>query len=240
MLHADLTCHVLAAEAFVRWQPCGGVAVGLLLVGRAVHGEQIVRIVRQLGARRLAELLRARLPGVAQRHDMVDLHRGGRLVAALEIDGLAGVGVVQRSGFHHAVVGEDLVFHIGQITVEDVVAGVAAVVVHILPRHAELGALVAGLGRAALHRERLEHLRRRLAGAGVVRRVGRRSGGRQHARHKAERQQDRSDSGGRTEPGRTVMHGNSFSSWSLRITSVPRYPSEGIVVSGHGVFRDGA
>lgn len=62
---------------------------------------------------------------------MVDLHRGGSLLALLELDVLASVWIMQFSGLHHAIVRTPLVPHAGQIAVEDIIAGVAAVVVHV-------------------------------------------------------------------------------------------------------------
>ena len=171
MLHADLTRHVFATEPLVGRQPRGRIAIGLLLVGTPLHGQQIVRIVRQCGAALLAELLRALLPRIAQRHHMVDLHRGGSLLALLELDVLASVWIMQFSGLHHAIVRTPLVPHAGQIAVEDIIAGVAAVVVHVGPRLAELSALVPGFRRAALDLQRIQHLRGGRAGPGAIRRL---------------------------------------------------------------------
>ena len=100
---------------------------------------------------------------------MVDLHRGGSLLALLELDVLASVWIMQFSGLHHAIVRTPLVPHAGQIAVEDVIAGVAAVVVHVGPRLAELSALVPGFRRAALDLQRIQHLRGRRAGPGAIR-----------------------------------------------------------------------
>ena len=64
---------------------------------------------------------------------------------------------MQFSGLHHAIVRTPLVPHAGQIAVEDIIAGVAAVVVHVGPRLAELSALVPGFRRAALDLQRIQH-----------------------------------------------------------------------------------
>ena len=79
---------------------------------------------------------------------MVDLHRRADLVAAHERDGRVGVRVVQRAGGHR--VGAPLDRHVrlvDEVPVEDVVAGVAAVVaawrgVVVGPRLAERGPAV--------------------------------------------------------------------------------------------------
>src|SRR5699024_2026816 len=71
-----------------------------------------------------------------QGHEVVDLHLGGGPLAALEVDALARVRILEHAGEHDAAVAGD---HLGQVPGEDVVAGVAAVVVEVeLPRAAEL------------------------------------------------------------------------------------------------------
>ena len=47
---------------------------------------------------------------------MVNLHRRGGLLAALELDGFAGVRVVQSAADDGACVGPDLETNIGQVT----------------------------------------------------------------------------------------------------------------------------
>jgi hypothetical protein len=73
---------------------------------------------------------------------------------AVERDGGSRVGIVQRTGEHHAVSGTRLVGGRGEVAAEDVVAGVATVVVDIGPGLAEEVAAVAGLGGAPLDRQR--------------------------------------------------------------------------------------
>ena len=70
----------------VRRQPGGCVAVALALVQRAVDGEQVQRVVGEEPSRRAVQLLRALLPGVGQRDDMVDLHRRAAWPARAEVD----------------------------------------------------------------------------------------------------------------------------------------------------------
>ena len=76
VFHADLPCDILAAERLVRRQPGRRVGIGFLLVCWPVHREQIVWVIRQLQPLVSVELLRALLPRVGQRDDMVDLHGG--------------------------------------------------------------------------------------------------------------------------------------------------------------------
>ena len=63
-LHVHLASHVGAAVGGVARQPFGGIRIGLLLVGRAVHGEQVLGVVCQLAALLGAQVLRAGLPCV--------------------------------------------------------------------------------------------------------------------------------------------------------------------------------
>ncbi len=157
LLDADLPCHILATEPGVRGKPCGRVAIRLALVRRAVHRQQVVWIVRQVPALVFGELLRALLPCVGKRHHMVDLHGGARVLPAHEVDARAGVRVLQHAARHHTVMRVRLVGLVGQVAVEDVVAGIAAVVVHVGPCRAELVAAIPGLRRTALHCKRVEH-----------------------------------------------------------------------------------
>ena len=125
----------------------GGVRIGLLLVRRAVRGEQVLRVVRQLAALLGGQILRAGLPCVRQCNHVVNLHRRGGLLAALELDGLAGVRVIQSAGNDGACVGPDLETNIGQVAAQNIVAGVALVAVNVIPGGAELVAGVTVLQR---------------------------------------------------------------------------------------------
>ena len=146
-----LACHVGAAVGGVARQPFGGVRVGLLLVRRAVCSEQVFRVVRQLAALLCGQILRAGLPCVRKGHHVVNLHGRGGLLAALELDGLAGVRVIQRAANYGACVGPDLETKIGQVAAQNVVASVALVTVNVIPGGAELFTRVASLRRAFLH-----------------------------------------------------------------------------------------
>ena len=93
--HVDYPRNVGAAVGLVGRQPRCGVAIALLLVDRRGGGLQVDRVVGEVAASGRVPLLCALLPGVRQRNDVVDLHLRGRAVAALEVDGGVGVGVVQ-------------------------------------------------------------------------------------------------------------------------------------------------
>ena len=82
---------------------------------------------------------------------MVNLHSRGGLLAALELDGLAGVWVIQSTADDGACVGPDLETNIGQVAAQNIVAGVALVAVNVIPCGTELVARVAGLRGAILH-----------------------------------------------------------------------------------------
>ena len=176
-LPGDVGAAVRARSAAARWRrrrrPCawfGGPSTASRFSG------SLPRLFRASAV----ELLRALLPGVGQRDDVVDLHGLAGALAAAEGDRPAGVRVGQRAGEHDAVVGAGLERLAGQVAVEDVVAGVAAVAVDVGPGRAELLAVVAGLGRPALDRKRRER------GGGVARRRSRRG----HRRSAATRHRD--------------------------------------------------
>lgn len=90
---------------------------------------------------------------------MVDLDGGAGGVASYEIDVLACVGVVEMAARHDAVMGVAAICDIGRVSFQDVVAGVAAVVVHVRPCGPELRALVSALGCPLADRELLQDVR---------------------------------------------------------------------------------
>ena len=69
---------------------------------------------------------------------MVDLHFGACIVPALEIYRCPGVGVVQRTGKDDTVVRAFAVSFIGQIPVEDIISGIASIMVNVFPAVGEL------------------------------------------------------------------------------------------------------
>jgi hypothetical protein len=93
---------------------------------------------------------------------VVDVDTAG--VALDELDRRPGVGVGQRAADHDAVPGAGLERLAGEVAGEDVVAGVAAVVVGVDPARAEPVAVVAGLRRSALDRQGAQHAERALRG----------------------------------------------------------------------------
>jgi hypothetical protein len=91
-LDGDLAGDVVTAEALVRRQPGGGVPVTLGAVGRRVDAQQVQRVVGKTDAALVAPLLRALLPRVTERDDVVDVDLAR--AAALERDPRRG----ERSG----------------------------------------------------------------------------------------------------------------------------------------------
>src|SRR5690606_5622614 len=89
-------------------------------------------------------------PGVGQRHHVVDVDLAASALAAAEVDGAAGVRIVQRPGQHPALSLVELL--VGQVPDQDLVACVLAVAVEVGPPVTELVALVAG---DRLHRGQL-------------------------------------------------------------------------------------
>src|SRR5690606_24427950 len=118
--------------------PLAGAGVALLPVGRAVGGQQVAGVVGELHARVAVPAVGAHAPGQGQRHHVVDLH--GLRVLGGELDGLAGVGVVQRAGEDLAAVGGEL--HVLPVAGADAVADGAAVAVGVDPSAAVLVAFV--------------------------------------------------------------------------------------------------
>lgn len=81
---------------------------------------------------------------------MVDLHERAGVISADEPDALTAVGISEGPAGHHAIPSSAFVHDRGQIPGEDVVASVAAVLVHIGPGRSELGAVVTSLGGSTL------------------------------------------------------------------------------------------
>ena len=80
---------------------------------------------------------------------MVDLNRAG-VGSPLEVDVASGVRVGQITREHLAVARPGLVRLVDQVAAQNVIAGVAAVAIHVSPRLAELVTRVPGLRSAPL------------------------------------------------------------------------------------------
>ena len=99
----DLASDVLTAEGLVGGEPGGGVAVGFLLVGGTVDGEEIERVggkVETLVGRELLYLL----PGVGEGDDVVDLETFADLRLLGESEGFTGVWLGEGAADDGAVV----------------------------------------------------------------------------------------------------------------------------------------
>jgi hypothetical protein len=107
-------------------QPRRGITKSLVEVDLTGHGQQIARVVGEVAAALVVPQPGTLVPGVGQRHHMVDLHGRGGVGAANEVDGHPGVGVMQDAALREAGTGPHL--QIDQIAAQDVVAGVATVV----------------------------------------------------------------------------------------------------------------
>lgn len=141
ILDQYLLHHVRTVEAGVRGEPGGGVVGLLLLVHRTIDRDEVGRVVREPQRQSGRPLRRALAPGVGQGHDVVDLHGLAGLPSAAELDQVTGVGVGQRASDHHAA-GHRVEPDRGQPGAEHIVAGVAAVTVHVRPRGSEEVSLV--------------------------------------------------------------------------------------------------
>src|SRR5690606_20939874 len=103
------------------------VGVALALVGGAVDGDQVARIVREVPLRLIVQIASALLPRIGQGHDMVDLHGGRGLDPSTEGDRLPRVRVLEGAGDDRALLLPRLEGDVDEVAPEDVVTGVAAV-----------------------------------------------------------------------------------------------------------------
>lgn len=149
-LYSNLTGDVAAAVWLVRWQPGGGVTIALFLVGGAIYGDKLQRVVIQLVALGFGKLLGAGLPGVGYGDDVVDLYFGGRAGPAHKLHRFASVGVVKRAAQNSAVV-RGFGTLVGEVALQDFIAHIARACVN--PAIAELLARIAGFGRPAFDGE---------------------------------------------------------------------------------------
>ncbi len=136
VLDQDLLHHVRTVEAGVRGQPGGGVVSLLVLVHLTIDRDEVGRVVRELQGQRGRPLRRTLAPGVRQCHHVVDLHGSAGLRAAAELDQVTGVRVGQGAADHHARY-DRVEVDVGEPAAQHVVAGVAAVAVHVRPRRSE-------------------------------------------------------------------------------------------------------
>ena len=157
----DLSSDVLATKRFVRGQPGCRISVALGLICRTIDCHEVERIVGKLFTLLSGNLLCALLPGVTQRHDMVDLHSLRSFFTALKLDGLTGVRIVERARIdptffriHH---------DIRQITRQYRLARTTPV--NLTPTIAKLFALIASFWRTTLNFELFELLARRCRAA---------------------------------------------------------------------------
>ena len=128
------------------------------MVRRAIHGEQIIRIVRELHAFSRVPILGPGLPCVLQGNHVIDLHGGTRVLPACEMNHLARVRVVQHTGFHLAAVARDIC-HISQIARQNVLAHIAPVAVVVGLAESEQIAVIAVAIGPVHHGELVQRLR---------------------------------------------------------------------------------
>lgn len=143
VFHGDLAGDVLAAEGFVFRKPGGSVAVGLLLIGTRVDGEEIERVSGEGVAFFAGELLSAFLPGIGEGDDMVNLKAFGEVGFLVEDEVLAGVGLGEFAGEDGAIVGVEY-GSVAELAFNNALTEIATIDGR--PSFVELfGAIVAGL-----------------------------------------------------------------------------------------------
>ena len=101
------------------------------------------------------------MPGVGKRHDVINLYQLGGALPALEADLSVGIGIVQRTCQDHAVMSVFFERDIYEVTAQNVVSRIAAVVAKfhgdiVRPCLPELLTFVVSLWRAALNRQSVE------------------------------------------------------------------------------------
>ena len=166
-LDVDLPRDELAAKRLVGRQPCGRIAKCLVEVGLSADGQQVARVVGEVAATLVVPFARTFVPGVRKRNQVVDLHDVRRGRSSGERDRLARVRVVEHAALRVAGAGSH--DEIGEVSAQDVVAGVAAVVaeldVHVVaPRLTEPVAGEVGDAVPALDRQPVQRRARRVEG----------------------------------------------------------------------------
>lgn len=149
-LHRDLAGHVVAAQGRILRQPGGSISGTFLLVRCTVRRDEVQGVVREALPLHWVQALRPFLPGVAQSHHMIDLDLTAAVLATAEVDVPAGIRFAEVPGRNLAggALGKD---HAGQVAAEDVIAGVAAVPVHVEPGLAKGLPAIAGVRGSAFH-----------------------------------------------------------------------------------------
>ena len=104
LLNRYLAGYILATKRLVARQPSSRIAVAFLLIGRAIHRQQLKRVVRQSFTLGSAQLLRASLPRIAQRHHMIDLHQSAGIAATRKLNISTSVRVLQRTACNLAII----------------------------------------------------------------------------------------------------------------------------------------
>lgn len=111
-----------------------------MLVGWAVDGEEVERVLAEGATLGWVEQVGAGGPSVAEGDNVVDLDGATGSGATDEVDGGAGVGVVQSAGQNEAAVKHS----VDEIALQNNIAHVAAV--HLAPAGIKIGADVFGRG----------------------------------------------------------------------------------------------
>lgn len=132
-------------------QPRRSIAITLLLVGWAINRQKLKWIISKLLPLRATELLCTGLPGIAESHNVVDLHRSTRATPSLESDALACVWVVKLTTGYFAVATHHRLL---EVACEDDITRVAAI--RRCPTRAKLAARIPSLGRTTFNGQRLE------------------------------------------------------------------------------------
>ena len=142
LLDSHLPGHVGAAVIDVGRQPfvCRVRAFGL--IGRAVHCQQIERVGGKLLPARRVPPIGPRSPSVGEGNHVIYLHGLGTMLPPREVDYFARIRILQLPRQYHAIASIWPVNNILHVAAQNVVAGVAAVMILVGPTLAEFVPIV--------------------------------------------------------------------------------------------------
>ncbi len=150
-LDGNLPGNILAAKLLMARQPRRSIAIALLLVSWAINRQKLERVIGKLLPLLTTELLCTGLPGIAESHNVVDLHRSARATPSLEGDALACVWVVELATGYFAIATHHRLLEVAR---EDDIARITAT--RRCPARTKLAARIPSLGRTTFNGQCLQ------------------------------------------------------------------------------------